>query len=213
MKARGILVLLLSIAGPAGGESPQSTASPSVGLIAAETPEISASMAAGARLALSNWGNRSGVHLTLRVTDPPKAWSSASGPAVDMAFEAGVLALLTPPDRSTAHLLAQLGTRAQVPVVSSAQAPTVTGAGSYWVVSVAPSSAPSEEFVRLFRSAEGRDPDRWAILGYDAAAAVAEAVARVGLDRRAVVEAWRGDFVVNGAGGEFGFDRRGRRRQ
>lgn len=210
-----LLVLVLTAAGPVLGAAPPAPAAPIVGLMAAIEPEVTASLAAGARLALATCERRTGTRLELTVADPPRNWAAASGPAVEMAFDTGVIALLTPPDRQTAHLLAQLGTRAHLPVVSTAEASSVTATGSFWVVSVGTSERGpmSEAFERAFRAAEGRDPDRWAALGYDAASAVAEAVHRVGLDRSAVVDAWRSGLTIDGASGAFEFDASGRRRQ
>ncbi len=209
-----LLVLVLAAAPPLDG-AVSAPATPTVGLIAAGEPEVTAALAAGARLALSTWEQRTGTRLELTVTDPPRDWAAATGPAVEMVFDAWVIALLAPPDRQTAHLLAQLGTRAHLPVVATAEASSVTATGSFWVVSVAPSQpqVPSEAFRRAFRAATGSDPDRWAVLGYDAAAAVAEAVLRAGLDRNAVADAWRAELTIDGACGSFGFDGFGRRRQ
>jgi ABC-type branched-subunit amino acid transport system substrate-binding protein len=211
--AYGLVVVLLAVAIPAVGEESTASTAPTVGLIAASTEEITLSLAAGARLALAEWGRRTGTQLGLVVSDRPQAWSAASGPAVAMAFEHSVVALVTPPERDTAHLLAQLASRAHLPVVSTAEASTVTAAGSYWVISVVSDGVAGTAFSRAFREVEGRDPDRWAVLGYDAAAAVAAAVDRVGLDRRAVVEAWRDEFSVEGAAGSFSLARSGRRRR
>jgi hypothetical protein len=197
----------------AAGAAP-SPAAPVIGLMAAAEPQVTASLAAGARLAVAVWERRTGVRLSLSVAEPSPAWSAASGPAVEMAFDERVIALVAPPDRQTAHLLAQLGTRAHLPVVSTAPAPSVTATGSFWVVSVAASDGArpmGSAFRQAYRAAEGREPDAWAALGYDAAAAVAAAVHRAGLDRRRVVEVWRSDFVVEGASGTFGFDDLGRR--
>jgi hypothetical protein len=210
---RGIAFLLLTSVAGALGSAPAASVQATVGLVAAETPEITASLAAGARLALADWGRRTGMRWTLETSEPASAWAAASGPAIEMALDRGAVALIAPPDRATAHLLAQLGTRAHVPVVSTAEASTVTATGSFWVVAVAPHAEPSPEFVHAYRGAEGRDPDRWAVLGYDAAAAVAEAVRRVGLDRHAVMTVWRDGFEVVGSGGAFGFDALGRRRR
>jgi hypothetical protein len=183
--------------------------------MAAAEPEVTASLAAGARLALSTWEQRTDTRLELVVAEPSRHWAAASAPAVELAFGSRVVALLTPPDRSTAHLLAQLGTRAHLPVVATAEASSVTASGSFWVVSVASSESTvgNEAFRRAFRAATGVDPDRWAVLGYDAAAAVAEAVSRGGLDRSAVVDAWRSQLSIEGASGPFEFDGLGRRRQ
>jgi ABC-type branched-subunit amino acid transport system substrate-binding protein len=230
MTVRGLLsvlalsVLASSVAVPLGAAPPASSApaavaqaasAPTIGLLAAEEPEITASLAAGARLALAAGERSTGVRLDLVVAASAREWSAASGPAVEMAFDDEVVALLTPPDRQTAHLLAQLGTRAHLPVVSTCEEPSVTATGSFWVVSVAPSESGGELTAglrRAFRAAEGRDPDRWAVLGYDAAATVIAAVRSGGLERRALAGAWREGLVVDGASGRFTFDASGRRR-
>jgi hypothetical protein len=213
--ARGLLCLLAWGAGAPLAAAPAAPAAPVIGLVAAAEPEITASLAAGARLALAVWERRAGgARLELLVAEAAPAWSAVSGPAVELAFDRRVVALVTPPERRTAHLLAQLGTRAHLPIVSTAAAPSVTATGSFWVVSVAREeirSPVTEAFRRAFRAAEGREPDGWAALGYDAAAAVAAAVHRAGLDRRAVVDFWRGAGAIRGACGPFGFDAAGRR--
>lgn len=215
MSARSLLCILAWSAAAPLGASPPAPASPILGLVAAGEPEITASLAAGARLALAVWERETGVCLELAVAVPAREWSSASGPAVELAFDTEVIALVTPPDRQTAHLLAQLGTRAHLPVVSTSESPSITATGSFWVVSVAPREstvAASGAFRLAYLAAEGHQPDSWAALGYDAAAAVAEAVRRVGLDRRAVIDAWQKGLVIEGAGGPFGFDDHGRSR-
>jgi ABC-type branched-subunit amino acid transport system substrate-binding protein len=215
MKVRVLLLVLLLTAAVPLGAAPPAPATPTLGLVAAADPEVTASLAAGARLALATWERSTGTSLELIVADPPRDWAAASGSAVEMAFDAGVIALLTPPDRQTAHLLAQLGTRAHLPVVATAEASSVTATGSFWVVSVATSEreAVSKAFERAYRAATGSGPDRWAVLGYDAAAAVAEAVHQAGLDRRAVADAWRAQLTIDGSSGPFEFDSFGRRRQ
>lgn len=202
--ARGPLCLLLCLPPWGAAElfaaSPPALAAPVVGLLAAAEPEITASLAAGARLALATAESTAGVRLRLTVAEAAHGWSAASGPAVELAFDQRVIAIVSPPDRRTAHLLAQLGTRAQVPIVSTSESLSVTATGSFWVVSVgereAAAAGPTEAFRQRFLEAEGRDPDRWAVLGYDAAVAVVAAVARAGLDRRGVVEAWRGGVTA-----------------
>lgn len=214
MAPRGIFSLLAWIAAAPLIAAPPAPVSPLVGLVAAAEPEVTASLAAGARLALRHWQRQGGVRLELAVADAAATWAAASGPAVDLAFEQGVVALVTPPGRRAAHLLAQLGTRAHLPIVSTSAAGSVTATGSFWVVSVTPNGGqghPTEEFHRAFRAAEGREPDGWAALGYDAASAIAAAVRRGGLDRSAIPEAWRGAEPIPGATGVFCFDGAGRR--
>lgn len=212
----GVGLLLWAAAGSAGASAERSPVAPVIGLMAAAEPEVTASLAAGARLALEAWARDSGLRLSLIVAEPSPAWEAVSGPAVEMAFDHRVVALMTPPDRATAHLLAQLGTRAHLPVVSTSRARSVTATGSFWVVSVVEEASEpdaSEAFRAAYRTAVGREPDGWAVLGYDAASAIAAAVHRAGLVRHEVMDAWRTGLDVPGAAGSFGFDEAGRRRR
>ena len=212
----GVWLLVWTAVAPAGASAEHAPAEPVIGLMAAAEPEVTASLAAGARLALEAWARDSDLRLSLVVAEPSPAWAAVSGPAVEMAFDHGVIALVTPPDRAIAHLLAQLGTRAHLPVVSTSPARSVTATGSFWVVSVvdeSPEPDVSEAFRTAYRTAVGREPDAWAVLGYDAASAIAAAVHRAGLVRYEVMAAWRTGIDVSGASGSFEFDEAGRRRR
>ena len=75
------------------------------------------------------------------------------------------VAVIAPPERRRAHEIAQFGTRAGVPVVSTSPAESVTQAGSTWVVSVV---------------AADRPPADWSTAGYDAGRALVVAVRKFG---------------------------------
>lgn len=197
---------------------------PVVGLVPAASEEVTRSLADGAWLALEQAQARGGPALELVVGrqagSEANPWSTATATIVELAQDRGALALITPPERATAHLMAQIGTRSHVPVISTSCAASVTGTGSWWVVSVAagcppgdagaaeplapafdPESPAAEAFRKAFRARFSRDPDAWAAAGYNATAVAAEAARRGGLSCDLVVEALREGFSVQGAEG------------
>jgi hypothetical protein len=158
---------------PASTATPAEGVRPVIGLVASEDASITAALAAGARRALDD-ARRDGVDLELRVAEPESQWAAAAETAVTMALDEGAVAIIAPPERERAHAIAQMGTRARVPIVSTSPWATVMQAGSTWVTSVvepqdAPNVAPSDD---------------WESAGYDAAHAVVEVVRTHGLTRR-----------------------------
>lgn len=65
-------------------------------------------------------------------------WSSAAETARDMLFDAGCVALITPPDRAVSHLMEQMAFRGHVPLVSLSSAPSLTRAPIPWAVRIVP---------------------------------------------------------------------------
>lgn len=196
-----------------------------VGLVPAESAEVTASLAAGARLAFEQARARGGPAVELVVGQSAGTWATASAAIVELAHRRRALALITPPDRATAHLMAQIGTRSQIPVIATSCAASVTATGSWWVVSVvepctaaaatpprAPSLAGAEGFAAAFRDRFGSEPDGWALAGYDAAAVVGEAMRRGGGDRRRLAAVLGQAFAAPGAAGPIRFTERGARR-
>jgi ABC-type branched-subunit amino acid transport system substrate-binding protein len=198
-----------------------------VGLVPAASEEVTRALADGARLALEQAQARGGPALELVVGrqagGEANPWATATASIVELAEDRGALALITPPERATAHLMAQIGTRSHVPVISTSCAASVTATGSWWVVSVAagcppgdagateplapafdPESPASAPFRTAFRARFSREPGAWAAAGYNAAAVAAEAARRGGLSREQVVEVLREGFSVQGAEGLVG---------
>ena len=138
----------------------QSTQAQSIGLVASDDDEITAALARGAQRAIDEARDAGGQVVTLRVSEREARWGAAAEAAVRLALDEGAMAIITPPERNRAHAIAQFGTRAQVPIVSTSPAPTVMQAGSKWVTSVVP---PAEG--PLTSPPEGD----WEQAGYDAA--------------------------------------------
>lgn len=225
---RGVTVWLLALVAalPARGAEPPLV----VGLVPAGTEAVTRSLAAGAELAFGEARAGGGPALELAVAEGSAGpWTTSSSAIVELADRRRAVALITPPDRATAHLMAQIGTRSRVPVIATACAASVTATGSWWVVSVVapcrsesrggeppppafdPSAAAAGPFVAAFRARFGRDPDAWAAAGYDAAAVVVEALRRGASDRRRLAAALSDGFKARGASGPIRFDSTGRR--
>jgi hypothetical protein len=200
-------------------------AEPLVALVPSDDAAITASLAAGLRLAFAEARAAGGPDLALQVSTTTAAWGSAVEGAVRDAVDTDAIALVAPPERRHAHLLVQLGTRVHLPVVSTSPARSVVGAGSSWVVAVVPTlpgvgdGAPvpppfdaGASFAAAFRAAEKRDAGPWDAAGYDAGRAIVEAVRRNGLHRRGLLGALVHGEAVRGASGEFAFDACGGRR-
>lgn len=221
-----VWLLALLAAGPARSAEPPLV----VGLVPAGSEAVTQSLAAGAELALQESHAGGGPPLELEVAEGSSGpWTTASSTIVELADRRRAVALITPPDRATAHLMAQIGTRSHVPVIATACAAAVTATGSWWVVAVvAPcgsesrgsepsppafdlSAAAASPFVAAFRARFGHDPDAWAATGYDAAAVVVEALRRGGSDRRRLAAALSDSFTARGATGPIRFDATGRR--
>jgi len=198
VRARGPLLggVLLALALAAAAVAAPGEERPTIALIASEDADVTTALARGLRRAFAESRDGGGPDLALVIGRPQGGWSSAAAPAVRLATSGRALALVTPPERATAHLLAQLGTRAHVPVIATSPARSVTGAGSTWVLSVAPRVA---------------DPDPETV-GFDAGRALVEGVRRApGAGRAGLIPALRRGGPVSGAEGRFGFDRLGNR--
>lgn len=174
-----------------------------VGLVPASTPEMTDALVAGLRAALDDVGTSCGHRLELVVGAGATHWSTATAPTVEMAFGAEVIALVTPPDRATAHLIAQIGSRSHIPVVSTSRAPSIRGTGSYWVAQIleprtspdVESTVPPEiselsavapEFETLFRARVEGDSDGWTATGFATGLVLGRAICASGLDRRKI---------------------------
>ncbi len=164
---------------------------PCLGLVPSDDAAVTASLAAGARLALDAARAQGGPDLTLAVAPHESRWDAAASAAVRLAFDDGAVAVIAPPERRRAHVIAQMGTRAGIPVISTSPARSVTSTGSGWVVGVVPQrdgvgdalpdappvdTAARADVVAAYRAAYGHDPDGWAVAGWDAARA---ALARI----------------------------------
>lgn len=208
------IIAALAIALAAGGSAPGAASSTAtLGLIPAESPEITTALADGARLALEQAVGTDGPEIELIVASEATHWSTASAPAVELAFGSAVVALITPPNRATAHLVAQIGSRAHIPVLTTTRAPSIGATGSYWVVPLVELAEDADEtafepapvgerepktlaFESAFRARFGYQPDGWAALGYQAAAAVAGAVGAGDPDRYRIVQQLRADLAL-----------------
>ena len=93
---------------------------------------VDAAVVRGLRRAFAQ-APREGVQVTLELGRKPRAWSNAAPEAVRLAFERNARVLIAPPDRRVAHLMAQVATRVQVPLISTSEARSVGATGSYWV--------------------------------------------------------------------------------
>jgi ABC-type branched-subunit amino acid transport system substrate-binding protein len=202
-----------------------------VGLVPSEDPAITTALAQGIRLAFEETERSPSVELV--VGRNAGQWSTAASTAVDLVFEKGAIALVSPPERRTAHLLAQVGSRSHVPVISTSPAASVTQAGSVWVWSVAERREPvgdeadagveppytldaadpdARSFVEAFRKRHARAPGAWSAVGYDAGRVLVEALAGGESDRETVNERLASGRAVRGATGTIRFDARGNRR-
>lgn len=141
--ARSISISLLAmcLASLAWGDTEAPRALPSSGTpVIAYVPGagdlLDAAVVRGMRAALDAYLRDGGVAVTLRVGRTATTWSNAAPEAVRLIHEEGACILVSAPDRRVAHLLAQIGTRIQVPVVSTSGARSVLGTGSTWVSGV-----------------------------------------------------------------------------
>jgi hypothetical protein len=185
---------------------------PLIGLVASDDPVITAALASGARLALAESRSSGGPDLQLLVGERESHWASAAGAAVRMAMDEGAIAVIAPPERRRAHAIAQFGTRAGVPIVSTSPASSVTQAGSTWVVSVVSASPSAARLTDSSRSAPDCAPDRWRAAGYDAGRAVVEAVRRNGMRREGLTKSLAGGEPFAGATGSIVIEMSGARR-
>jgi hypothetical protein len=179
-----------------------------IGIIPAGSPAITEALVNGAQLAIDQAASADGLGIAVVVAASGTHWSTASTPAIELAFGSEVVALIGPPDRATAHLVAQIGSRAHIPVFATTQAPSIGNTGSYWVIPLlaladtdtdtedSHDSAPTIDrdvipagFESAFRDRFGRSPDSWATIGYKAASAVCDAVRIHNTDRYRIVQA------------------------
>jgi hypothetical protein len=180
----------------AGARAPRAV----VGLVPSPRADVTRAVADGLRLALDEAREAGGADLALAIGPGGSAWSTAAGTAADLSTLPGVVALVTPPERRLAHPVAQLGTRAQVPVVSTSSAASVLATGSTWVVGVVPTlpaapgasggeddppsfdpTAPAaRSFVTAYQARHGVEPAAWAAVGYEAGRRLALASGRAG---------------------------------
>lgn len=205
----------------APGEDHGPAAAPRVVLVPSADPAITAALAAGLRLAFDEPGAEGAPALDLVVVDATGAWDSVADGAVREALDGDAVALVAPPERRTAHLLVQFGTKVRLPVFSTSPARSVVGAGSPWVVGVVPfaesvaasdgpppppafdaASPAARRFTAAFRRVHGRDPGPWHAAGYDAGRCVVEAVRRNGLHRAGLLGALVHGEAVQGAAGD-----------
>jgi ABC-type branched-subunit amino acid transport system substrate-binding protein len=204
----------------APGEDHGPAAAPRVVLVPSSDPAIAQALTAGLRLALDAAAREGGPDLDLVVLDATSAWDSVAEGAVREALDGDAVALIAPPERRTAHLLVQLGTKVRLPVFSTSPSRSVVGPGSPWVVGVVPfagtaaagdgpppppafdADAPAaRSFATAFRHVHGRTPGPWDAAGYDAGRCVAEAVRRNGLHRAGLLGALVHGGPVAGAAG------------
>jgi hypothetical protein len=172
---------------------------PIVALLPSDDADVTRDLAAGLRAAFDDARRAGGPDLELRVAAASERWGSQVEEAVRIAVDDGAVALVAPPERRHAHLLAQLATKVKVPMLSTARDPRVAAAGSSWVVPVAPPLTLDEA-----RRIDGLPPPPtfdppearpWERVGRDAGRRVVDAVRAHGLRREALVESIRADAV------------------
>ncbi len=167
---------------------------PLVALVPSDDADVTRDLADGLRTAFDEARRAGGPDLELRVAGTSARWGSQVEEAVQIAFDAGALALVTPPERRHAHLLSQLGTKVRLPTLSTARDPRVAAAGSTWVV---PVTEPLE--LAAAKAIDGLPPPAfdppearpWERVGRELGRRVAEAVRAHGLRREGFVEAVR----------------------
>lgn len=181
---------------PARAERGEATAAPVV-LVPSDDAEVTAALADGLRAAFDEARRAGGPDLALRVADAPGRWGSQVEEAVRLAVDGGAVALVAPPERRHAHLLAQLASKVRLPMLSTARDPRVDAAGSTWVVPVA-APLPLEDA----RAIDGLPPPPafdppaprpWERVGLDAGRRLAAAVRARGVDRLDLVHGLRGE--------------------
>lgn len=119
-----------------------------VGYLPAADGAVNEALLAGLREGLAGQGVR------LVVGAASERWSNAAPEAVRLIVTSRAAVLVTPPDRRVAHLMAQVATRTQVPLVSTSSAPTVGATGSTWVSCVATgANAEGTDWIAVGRAA------------------------------------------------------------
>ncbi|MFQ5655510.1 MAG: ABC transporter substrate-binding protein [Planctomycetota bacterium] len=112
-----------------------------IGMVTTPGDPLGESRVRGAALAvdLANEGRGGGeARLRLEVGRSDGPWSSAAAVARDLLYERRCLALITPPDRATSHLLEQVAARAHAPLVSLSGASALTRVPVPWLARVVP---------------------------------------------------------------------------
>ena len=218
MRVTLAMLLLLFFAGLSTAS--EVSARPLFGLVPSKERGVTEALTRGIQLALEEEVARDGLRLELVVGARPGPWGSAAAVAVDLASDEAVLAIVTPPDRETAHLLLQVGTRSHLPIVTTAGMPSLTSTGSTWLLSVARDQQSGDrfetpagvEFARRFMRTYHCAADRNAAAGFDAASAILAGVRGGDTRRDTLVPAVMADAAIVGATGAFCFDADGRRR-
>jgi len=82
-----------------------------------------------------------GRRLALVVRDETGLWGRASGEIVRLVFDDGVVALVTSPEGTAAHLAEQVGNRVGVPVLTLASDSTTTQINIPWLFRIVPNDA------------------------------------------------------------------------
>ncbi len=94
-----------------------------VGWIDSKDPAIARDLFDGATLAIEAAEKAGEAHLVVRRGTSEGAWGTVAASAVRLVAEEEAVVLVTPPEREAAHLLAQVGTKMRVPIVSTSRAP------------------------------------------------------------------------------------------
>lgn len=142
LAALGVAIGALSAgageAGPPAAPAPKPVVRV-VGMVPAADTKVQAALVRGIEKALKH-ASTARVRWVLEVSPAPKQWSNAGPATVDLIFGRGAAALITPPERRVAHLMAQVATRVQVPLVTTSAAPTVATTGSNVLQRVEPAA-------------------------------------------------------------------------
>jgi hypothetical protein len=107
-----------------------------IGYVPGPDPALDAAVLEGLREGLAASVRAGGRPVVLRVGRRSNVWRGAAPEAVRLVCGEGAGVLVSAPERRVAHLLAQVGTRTQVPVVSTSAVPTIRATGSTWVHAV-----------------------------------------------------------------------------
>jgi hypothetical protein len=110
-------------------------------------PAVDAAVLRGLRRGLAGTG------VVLRVGARARAWSNAAPEAVRLVCALHARVLVTPPDRRIAHLMAQVATRTQTPVLSTSAARTVGATGSFYVTVLPEAAVPHPVWEAVGRAA------------------------------------------------------------
>ncbi len=186
MGVRSSLASAFLLLAAAGGVAASESGPVVIGLVPGESEVATRELERGARLALELARiDDVVVHVGPRGT----RWGSAAGSAVALVREHDADVLIAPRDRAAAHLTVQIGTKTRVPVVSTADAASVTGSGSRWVLAVPRTLSSERAFVAAYRAAHASEPGADASVGCAAVELVVAALGRelgteLGSDRR-----------------------------